>query len=160
MRGYTGGVMLSSAEQVTVLLKEYDALRAEVISRISAQFTLIAVGAAVLGAFLSWSPKQPRITVIALLAACLLGISLVIVQNRRSLHNVGQRLREIEAHVNAVAGVSLMCYENHFGGPVRGTFFQKPIGSVFPIPKLSSDVDPSLAESFMAVFGNRRRNND
>ena len=70
--------MLSPAEQVTVLLKEYDALRAEIIARISAQFTLIAVGAAVLGAFLSWSPKEPRMMVIALLSPVWWGLVLLL----------------------------------------------------------------------------------
>jgi hypothetical protein len=149
--------MLSPAEQVTVLLKEYDSLRSEIIARISGQFTLIAVGAVVLGAFLSWSPNRPRLVVMALLVVCLVGIGLVIFQNRQALRNVGQRLREIEAHINVIAGVSLMCYQNHFGAAIRGTYFKKPIGNVFPIPRLPDDAEPLLAESFANVFGRRRR---
>jgi hypothetical protein len=98
--------------KITVLLKEYDTLRQEVVGRISSRFGLVGFGSA-LGIYLiSQQPTVGRLVIVALWAAVM---AILWWRTGLLIHRCSLRLREIERLVNALARDQLLVWESRVG---------------------------------------------
>ncbi len=117
---------LDPRDQITVLLKEYDTLRSEVLLRTTSGFHLVYVGAVLVTAMVGWVAVKgldypwPYFygVVIAILGASM-GFASYL--NYRDLHkNVGG-IKRIEARVKELSGANdLLVWETFFGGYATG----------------------------------------
>jgi hypothetical protein len=114
-------------QKVQILLHEYNTLRAEVLSRYTAQFqsSTVAVGAFV-GLMLAAS--NPNIgfswIIIILLVATGVLFGAVLFWIDVDIAKAARRLREIETQVNSLASDTLLRWENKYGlGGIVGKHF-------------------------------------
>jgi hypothetical protein len=103
-------------EATAILFKEYDTLRAEIISRTNNIYQVIGIGAALGIAVLSRPAPQGLGKAFWVTLSI---FSILIVSLWGALHldisRTGGRLREIEAEVNAITGHELLKWETHWG---------------------------------------------
>jgi hypothetical protein len=98
--------------KVTVLLKEYDTLRQEIVGRINNRFGIVSLGSA-LGVFLvSQQPTRGRVALIGVWAVLILVLwwrtGLLILR-------CSKRIAEIERAVNLLVGDELLVWETRGG---------------------------------------------
>ena len=113
---------------VEVLFKEYDTLRAEIISRTNNAVQLGTAFAALGFGILTWSVSRSNITTlqgIITLGGVILALSVVYVILNQwliqlDINNAAARLRELESEINALCGLELLKWETHWGGAVTG----------------------------------------
>lgn len=106
--------------KIQVLLAEYAALRAEILSRSAAKFQISTVAGTATVAIIAFSVANELIGVGVLLilttaALVLFGLKMLDLITRR----VAAQLRRIETQVNELAGERLLRWENESGvGPL------------------------------------------
>jgi len=139
--------MIEPMEQISILLKEYDSLRSEVIARTAGLFTMATVVVGIFAAIVSWKPLPEHLLSFFVITFALAGLMAVgLYLNADMVSDLAQRIREIEAHINALAGTSLLRYENEFGGGARGYVLRKKVISRFPYPVLPENTDAHLSD--------------
>jgi len=119
---------LTNFSKVQVLLAEYAALRAEVLSRSAQKFQVHTLtGTAVIAIFgLTGLLKAISLTFLTLVLAAF-GLRMLDLVTRR----LAARLREIETAVNELAGETLLRWENESGvGPLSYSERLKDIVSI------------------------------
>ena len=110
----------SKKEYVAILFKEYDSLRAEIVSRSSSHQKLLAITATLIAALLGLSNIAPvtgrlspimiGLAVLLLLAAALLSTKMVFKNTKR----IGRHVAKLEERINALAGEDLLGWEKSF----------------------------------------------
>jgi len=105
--------------RIDVLLKEYDTLRAEILQRINARFTIVGLLGALVAFLLSKWEWQPRNTLLDMRwAVAALGVAVVLVIWYRFgtlIKNLGARVSSVEQRVNQLAGDELLTWETRYG---------------------------------------------
>ena len=110
---------LSACEKISILEREYDTLRAEVISRTSNCYQLVAAGGAG-AAFLMNLPANLALwTSAAILAIAFLGLFWALY---RDINGLAHRISQIEQRINFLAGDDLLEWETLWGGGANGWF--------------------------------------
>ena len=117
---------LSEKEQIQILLSEYTALRAEIVSRTGYSFQIRVVVAAVI----TWLLQQPPITWqvaigLAVVALFVLWFSLL---NIRDTWRVADRIKELEHEINSRAGEHLLVWERLWVRPAWDFFRGSLVG--------------------------------
>jgi hypothetical protein len=121
MAVFGGSKMVTPNEAIQILFKEYDTLRAELIARNNGTFQLMALGAAEIAVCVGWWEKWGyRPSGWILVVFCLTITALLLCLFNLGIGVCTKRVREIENHVNELAGVNLLCWENRFGAGARG----------------------------------------
>ncbi len=106
-------------DPISILFKEYDALRSEIQGRTNNGYQLWAIGAAVL----TWLVSRPIDSKFwILLALFVLVFSIASWTAFRDINKASVRLRELENQINALAGQHLLEWESRWGSAVRGYF--------------------------------------
>jgi hypothetical protein len=110
---------LTQKDRIQILLSEYAALRAELVSRTGYGFQIAAV--ALVG--ITWSLQQPLSgrfwlfwVIMGIVAGCFV---IAIFGNTRDITRVAHRLRDIEIEVNSRAGEHLLVWETLSGAVTR-----------------------------------------
>src|SRR5689334_15076040 len=106
-------------DKIDILFKEYDTLRAQVVSLIStgAQIATVAVAA------ISWLSTRPHdrgfwsLTLIISGATCLFVLMLW-----REMYFCSRRVAEIEREINGLAGATLLKWESQYSPGSFGAF--------------------------------------
>ncbi|MDQ1446094.1 MAG: hypothetical protein QOI20_2558 [Acidimicrobiaceae bacterium] len=96
--------------QVNVLLKEYDALRTEVLARIRSRLELLTVALAGFGLLLHAKHVRP-----GLVAALALGVVALHTYFGWAIAKINRRLTAVERDVNARMGEDLLQWESRYG---------------------------------------------
>ena len=118
---------LSASEQIGVLFKEYDTLRAEMVGRISGAHQSASVVAIVVGAMLSWlSVSSHHVSAgFWIAASCFAFASVTYIYSLyRDIGILCRRVRALETRINELAGTILLTWENDWGG-TNGWFWRK-----------------------------------
>jgi hypothetical protein len=116
----TGLIRPESRAKVEVLLREYDSLRGEVISRLNNRFNLLGYA----GAILTYAVFQGGgITDWRLLCAAGAALALLLVWlwGAKKIRELSRRIAMIEKQVNTLLGDSLLAWES---GQVAGGWFR------------------------------------
>ena len=121
---------LSEKEKIQILLSEYTAMRAEIVSRTGYSFQIGVIVAAVI----TWLLQQPPITWqvatgLAVVALFVLWFSLL---NIRDIWRVADRMKELEHEINSRAGEHLLVWERLWGAARMGFF---PWIRIEPLPR-------------------------
>jgi len=121
-------------DHVAVLFKEYDTLRAEILSRTNNGNQMITVVIGVFVAVCSWLVSHPANSSIRgivelsgtnlILVVVVIGVSQWSI--RRDINHAAERLRELESEINRLSGAELLKWETHWGGAVTGWLRRKP----------------------------------
>jgi hypothetical protein len=111
--------------KTTILFKEYDTLRAELIARSTHWYQLGGIAIAVIG----WLVARPfdKPTIIALPVVMILG-AFFAVTLARDVYFLANRLRELEAEINMIAGSELLKWETRYGGTASKSYFWRTHG--------------------------------
>jgi hypothetical protein len=122
----------SKKEWVAILFKEYDTLRAEVLSRSNSHHQLVAVTATLIAATLAFSVSKIDFTQGFLNANVyvMVGISLALATAattalmiaRRNTRALGSRIAVLEVRINELAGSDLLSWESNYGSGTKGWF--------------------------------------
>ena len=96
--------------RVTVLLKEYDTLRAEILARIRSRYELLTVGLAGLGLLLA--RRHSNAALLIGLGGLVLGLHTYFGQ---TISKINDRLADLEAEVNRRLGDELLLWESRHG---------------------------------------------
>lgn len=121
-----GSLRPEAKAKVEVMLKEYDSLREEVISRLNNRFNLLGYS----GAILTYAVFQGSgITDWRWLCAAGAALALVLVWlwGARKIRELSQRIAWIEKQVNSLYGDSLLAWET---GQEEGIYFRNAWRSV------------------------------
>jgi hypothetical protein len=109
-------------DKIAILLKEYDSLRGETVSRTTNCYQLWAAA----GAAMAWITSRPidwRLWILAItLALIFLGVFGALY---RDINGLCERVSVIESKVNALAGEELLEWETRWGGFANGWFCWK-----------------------------------
>jgi threonine/homoserine/homoserine lactone efflux protein len=99
--------------KVTVLLKEYDTLRQEIVGRISNRFGLVSFGSALVVFLVTQQPPPGRLVVVGLWV-----VFLLVLWWRAGvlIRRCSKRIAEIERKVNSLVGEDLLVWETRIGG--------------------------------------------
>jgi len=99
--------------KVTVLLKEYDTLRQEIVGRISNRFGLVSFGSALVVFLVTQQPPRGRLVVVGLWV-----VFLLVLWWRAGvlIRRCSKRIAEIERKVNSLVGEDLLVWETRIGG--------------------------------------------
>ena len=106
-------------DQISILFKEYDALRSEVQARTNHGHQIGAIGAVVLTWLLS-RPIAPKFW--AILASVSVVFAVATWMTFRDINKASVRLRELEQGINFLAGAPLLQWESYWGSATRGYF--------------------------------------
>lgn len=133
--------ILSAKEQIEILLKEYDTLRAEIIARTTGGYQVISIGAVLFTALLTVvatrthpagevGTKLLRSTLFWVALGALVvfaGVSMSFTY--RDINLIAGRIQQIEQKVNRLAGVDLLEWESKWGGSKTGWFLREHVTS-------------------------------
>ena len=126
---------IAARDKINILLKEYDALRTEILTRTNNAYTLLTAAATLVVGAVAWfvTTEAGRskflwlIAILAFLAAVFSYLFWVIVL---SIERCAYRLVEIEARVNQLAGETrdpLLQWETCWGSLAMGWFRRFPL---------------------------------
>jgi hypothetical protein len=109
-------------DHIEILFKEYDTLRAEIISRQSGGFQLVIIGGAVFAWFGGHATGQKLwIGVAALvIVSCFLVFRAV-----QDINLIAKRIGKIEEEINHIAGANLLKWESHLGSERTGWIIRR-----------------------------------
>jgi hypothetical protein len=124
------GMTLSNAERASIILHEYDGLRAALRSRNSETFQVIAVVGGLFVYALGRDILDGRAWLAVIAAAVLVASAYAWLQYDTS--RMARRLRQIEEQVNALAGTELLQWERRWGWGAKSYGLE-------PIPKALAD---------------------
>lgn len=96
--------------RVTVLLKEYDTLRAEILARIRSRFELLAVSFAALAVLVKVQHASAW-----LIVGLVIGVAVLHSYFGWSIAKISDRLATIEGEVNRRLDDNLLAWESHLG---------------------------------------------
>jgi hypothetical protein len=112
---------MTDQERVTILLKEYDGLRAEVTARTGFGFQTVNFG---IVAFIFLATRAASLDVIfwisLVLGIIVIGFSTYF--NLRDIGRASRRIAEIELDINARVGEDLLIWENLYSPGATGYF--------------------------------------
>jgi len=116
---------LKATDRITILLKEYDTLRAEMTARINSRFAFLGLTMGI--AALVWSRDRAPSTMVMLgLAAILLAVWFYLGQ---LLYRLRVAIAHVENEINKLAGTQLLTWESHASSRllshVHGLFAKK-----------------------------------
>jgi hypothetical protein len=115
---------VNNIDKINVLMKEYEALRAEIRSRSDNQFTLLGFAGLVLTWLFSRSLAiRHWLELLAVIVPILLFMNFLIIQ---AIKRCAYRLMAIEKQVNSFAGDHLLEWETRWGMQTTGLFRSKP----------------------------------
>jgi sulfite exporter TauE/SafE len=118
-------------EPISILFKEYDALRTEVLGRTSHGHKIGAIGAVVL----TWLLARP---IDAKFWMILVAVSIVFLtaawMTFRDINKASAKLKELEQEINSLAGARLLQWESYWGSATMGYFSWGP-------PQRSNDLN-------------------
>jgi hypothetical protein len=137
----------SNKEYIAILFKEYDTLRAELISRTVGGFQLISIIAVLSTALLAWGGSHPGSKVLwGGIGVLCVAAGLFFYIAYRDTNLLARRIREIESEINGLAGDrELLKWETHFGASVTGWIIRRQrIGSSNPNEMRNSTAEPPL----------------
>jgi hypothetical protein len=110
-------------DQISILFKEYDALRTEIQSRTQQGFQIAALS----GGILTWLLSRPLDykfwVVIVSVSIVFAGAAWTIF---RDINKASVRLKEIEQEINFLAGAPLLQWESYWGSATAGYFSWGP----------------------------------
>lgn len=117
----------SDKEKIMILFKEYDTLRAEVISRASGGYQVIAIFAGLIAAVLAWGATHPPVPrfwgAVGTLIAAAIFIAVIVL---RDIYVIARRVAEIEKMINHLAGDhELLIWESKRGSATSGLLFRR-----------------------------------
>ena len=114
--------MITPMDHIQILLKEYDTLRSEIVSRSAHWYQLAAVAAIVAG----WLVSRP-IDRTLLISLAFLAVAAVIFAGSlaRDIYICAARVRQLEAEINGLAKAELLKWETHYG--VGANYFWRRI---------------------------------
>ncbi len=120
-------------EFITILFKEYESLRKEIEARTNNGYQLWPVAGVVLGYLLSrpFDGKSWLILAISIVVFAVASWTIF-----RDIEKAAERVREIERHINELAGQELLVWERCWGTAVTGFFRTRPMWN--PPPKISN----------------------
>ncbi len=111
-------------EKLTVLLKEYDSLRAEVLARTNHIYQLFAIA----GGAATWLLSR---SIDGRFWLLMCGLATVVLAgwwtSVRDIKKCATRIGELETKVNELVGEDLLQWEKYFGGEATGFFTTKPL---------------------------------
>jgi hypothetical protein len=112
-----------------ILFKEYDTLRAEIISRTSSSYQLLGLWFAG-GTWLVFHKQDPLFwRSIGLFSLATFGMMTVI---RKDTRDLAKRLRMLEREINELAGRELLKWETHYGGGIFRLFRRASLRRLVP----------------------------
>jgi hypothetical protein len=114
---------VTNSEKINVLLKEYDALRAEIRSRGDNQFSLLGFAGLVLTWLFSHPASLKLRWEIAILVPPVLLMNFLLIQ---AIKRCANRLIIIENQINDLAGEHLLEWEIRWGNLSTSLFRSKP----------------------------------
>jgi hypothetical protein len=115
---------MDTMDQISILLKEYDSVRAEIRARTDNQFQLLAFAGVAAGWVLSEHVRNgERHLLVALLVPFLWFLFWNLLQ---VIKRCGNRLVEIEKQINGLAGEHLLEWETRWGWRALGWFRSQP----------------------------------
>jgi hypothetical protein len=132
----------SKKEMIGILLKEYDALRAEILSRSNSHHQLVGITATLIAATLAFGAARVDFdrgflnanvavivaVVISLIAAAMLAAH-IAASNTTAL---GRHIATLEEKINKLAGAELLSWESCHGAGTQG-WLTRPVHSRQPI---------------------------
>jgi len=134
---------LSQKEKIDILMKEYDALRAEISSRTGYGMQVWAIAAAAITWLLGQSDPFAKGHILGFVAIAIIMAWLTRL-NVRDIWKCAIRCREIEHEVNSRAGEHLLVWERLFG-PANMSFLAGLVSPIRPLPRSSlPPLDPSF----------------
>jgi hypothetical protein len=110
---------MTDQERVTILLKEYDGLRAEVTARTGFGFQIVNFGI-VAFIFLMTRVSSPDAVFWVSLVLALIVIGVAAYFDLRDIRRASRRIGEIELDINARAGEDLLIWENLYSPAATG----------------------------------------
>lgn len=136
---------ITTRDQIDILLKEYDTLRADILLRSNVIFSVLAVAAGILAWFIQRHKESWFLPTFFAFVAIFIFIYWV---NHQNIARAANRLKEIERKVNALAtapdGSPLLEWETKWGGTALGPFRQSASSGV--------EMDPWLASLLIAML--------
>lgn len=114
-------------EHMEILFKEYDTLRAEVISRSNNAYQLVSVGVATGGALLAWFGSHGVNRAFwLLLGMAAIAFGALVIALAHDVKVVAMHLRDLESEINKLAGATLLQWETKrgAGATVFGKIFR------------------------------------
>jgi energy-converting hydrogenase Eha subunit C len=110
-------------DQISILFKEYDTLRAEILTRTNNGYQLMTVMAGAL----AWLLSRPvnRMFFVSLTVVGLL-LVLFVAALWRDIHMISARLQELEHDINELAGKELLRWETRWSGGPLGWIWRHP----------------------------------
>lgn len=135
---------ISTVEKIQILLHEYDTLRSEILARSGHMYQIVTLCGALFVLIISLTPLGIKFWFT--LGAAIIVVIIFSWLISRDIGKAAKRLREIENHINMVAGDKILAWESHWGGAVTGYFGRA-------LPKLSESA--SMEESSSISFSNR-----
>lgn len=110
---------MDQAQKVTVLLAEYNTLRAEVFTAranfVQAMALMVPVITGLIG--ISFSPllKIPACVIWAVIAFAIVYLTVAFIWNELNIRRFSQHLRVLEGQINTLAGEDLLTWETTHG---------------------------------------------
>jgi hypothetical protein len=103
-------------DRLTIVLKEYDTLRAEIIARMGHGFQTVGFGVTLVVVFIPWLWLHPSdipywIALAFGIAVCVFLWSVIHIE----IAAAASRLRQIEEIINSMAGDTLLTWETYHG---------------------------------------------
>lgn len=108
--------------KIDLLLKEYDSLRSEILTRCNSRFAILGlIGGTLAYAgsqtkvpwYLQWTPEYGQILfAVSLLIVAFLLIAVVWWRLGQLINRCSMRIAEIEKKINQLAGQELLCWES------------------------------------------------
>jgi cardiolipin synthase len=110
-------------DNIEILFKEYDTLRQQVVVRITHWYQLGGAFAIVVAWLLAHPPAGGWVIPLTVLtfAAAFFGGTLA-----RDIHIIAERLQELEAEINKLAGAELLKWETHYGVAAYKHYLSRP----------------------------------
>jgi hypothetical protein len=116
-------VKLSPKDQINILLKEYDTLRAEILGRMNHRWQMLGLIGAIVAFISAQSGAIAGRAIAGVMAVGLFGLWL---NSGRYVARLARRVSEIEKHVNGLAGENLLVWESQGGDRLIRRLFGGP----------------------------------
>ncbi|MCK4625915.1 MAG: hypothetical protein KAV00_11435 [Phycisphaerae bacterium] len=101
-------MLTHSNPRIDILLKEYDSLRAEMISRCNNRFAMLGI----IGGIIAFISAYPCLTTWVLGGIAVLFLLCVWAYLGHLIYNCGIRVAAIERQINEIAGEKLLAWES------------------------------------------------
>ena len=123
---------LKQIDRIQILLNEYTALRAEIVSRTGYGFQILVIGTAILTWFLTATSSSRPWYFWFGVAVFVVTFSIANFVNTRDLSRAAHRVKELEHEINSRAGEHLLVWETLAGVMSRMCLIQSFFSKVEP----------------------------